>query len=61
VNRRFILRVEHEGRVSFRVVVGHREAVAMARLYDIQDPSDRVEVLDASGRTIWGVGRDSAA
>ena len=53
MNRQFILRIENQGRVSFQVVRGHREAMELAQAHAGQAHGQRVAVLDASGRAIW--------
>ena len=53
MERQFILRIEHEGRVSFQVVRGSREAMQLAETHTCQKSDRHVAVLDATGRVIW--------
>ncbi len=61
MNRQFILRIEQQGRVSYQVVRGHREALELAHAFAVQTPGQRVAVLDATGRIIWQAAVQSAA
>ncbi len=53
MNRRFILRIEREGRVRFQVMSGSREALQLAETYASRNTAQQIVVLDAAGRAIW--------
>jgi hypothetical protein len=61
MNRQYILRIESEGRVNFQIVRGHREAMDAAHTYIAHDRSQRVAVLDATGRVLWQTALQTAA
>ena len=61
MNRQFILRIEQQGRVSFQVVRGHREAMDLAQAYFARNRNQLIAVLDATGRIVWQATCQAAA
>ena len=61
MNRRFILRIEGQGRVNFQVVRGYREAMDLVQAYIAHNRSQQIAVLDATGRVVWQADVQTAA
>jgi hypothetical protein len=61
MNRKYILRIEGDGRVNFQIVSGHREAMDLAHAYSSHNRSHHVAVLDATGRVVWQAALETAA
>jgi hypothetical protein len=61
MNRQYILRIEGAGRVNFRIVRGHREAMDAAHAHIANNRNQQVAVLDATGRVVWQAALQTAA
>jgi hypothetical protein len=60
LDRKFILKIEQHGRVSFQVVAGHRQALRLAHAFLGRNGDQRIEVLDATGRIVWEADSDTS-
>ncbi len=59
MNKTFLVRIEQPERVSYLAVQGRLNALYLGQAYARQGPTQRILVLDATGRVLWQASRAS--